>query len=178
MIRVLWITAGVLACLRIGAQTHSAYEKAIQDSIALDSAMKAMEMEVKRMMDELARESEKKMAVFGDSAFVDSLRKANKDFSLAGTWRAKLEKEEVTFIFFKDGTWRARADKKPSEEIAGTWTITNDSLFLDGTPVKKSEYGSQKSEKIYVKYLPYSSQEVWLFVPFMNEKCVLKKVKS
>ena len=103
--------------------------------------------------------------------------KANKDFSFVGTWRGSIEKEQITFIFFKDSTWRAHSEKKQGNDIAGTYTVTSDSLFLIGKPTKKNNdsYSSKKEEKIYVKYLPINSKEVWLYIPFLKEKVVLKK---
>lgn len=169
------------------AQTHIDWkQQAIKDSLTADSLMKEMERQIQEMekqtqdmMKQMEKETGKKMAVFNDTAYVDSLRKANASFSFAGTWRGSFENEKVTFMFFADSTWRGRAEKKSSDEIAGTWHATSDSLFLIGKEIKdgSAQNPNKKTEKIYVPYIPYSSKEVWLFIPFIEEKVILKKVQ-
>ena len=159
------------------SQHPKSKEEEMQDSLAAAEEAAKMEAEIKKMMDELAKVDEEKNKIFKDTAYVDSLKKANKDFSFVGTWRGKIDKEEITFIFFKDSTWRAHSSKKQDSDIAGTWYTTSDSLFLEGTETKKNYDGQSKKkvEKIYVAYLPYKKKEVWLYIPFLKEKTVLKK---
>jgi len=152
-------------------------EEEMQDSLAAAEEMRKMEEEIKKMMDELTKANEEQTKIFKDTAYVDSLKKANKDFSFVGKWRGSIDKEQITFIFFKDSTWRAHSTKNIDSDISGTWHCTSDSLFLEGTETKNTQNGSSKKkvEKIYVKYLPYTKKEAWLYIPFIKEKVVLKK---
>ena len=113
-------------------------EEEMQDSLAAALEAQKMEADIKKIVDELTKASEEKNKIFLDTAYVDSLKKANKDFSFVGTWRGSIEKEQITFIFFKDSTWRAHSEKKQGNDIAGTYTVTSDSLFLIGKPTKKN----------------------------------------
>ena len=154
-------------------------EQNIKDSIAAAEEAAQMLKAMDSIMTELTNANKEALKIFQDTAYIDSLKKANKDFSFVGTWRGKIDKEEITLMFFQDSTWRGKSSKNGSGDIAGRWTYTADSLLMVGSENKKytDPHYKSKEEKIYVKYLAQNKKEVWLYFPYIKEKCVFKKVQ-
>jgi len=115
-----------------------------------------------------------------DSLKKDSAMIVNKKFSFIGTWKGKIENDNITLMFNADGSFRGIVfDPKP-DDVVGIWKLTGDSLYIEAdepNEINKPNY-KNNPEKMYLKYKIISADEVLLYFPELKKESAFIRQKQ